>query len=87
MWEKKNIMSMFAINYRAFINGRWHEVYRIDNYHGFLHEQRFWQGPKPIPLDTHVPLDIVINEAVDNITENFRRYRRYYEQKLKEEDG
>ncbi len=48
-WEDQKLWR-FAINYRANIKEKWYEVYRVDNYHGFLHEQKFWRSPKPIPI-------------------------------------
>ena len=40
----------FAINYSAKIDDRWYAVYRVDNYHGFVHEQRLWISNEPLPL-------------------------------------
>ncbi len=39
-YEKKAIRK-FALNYRAIVKGKMREIYRVDNFHGFLHEQRF----------------------------------------------
>lgn len=27
------------------------DVYRVDTAHGYLHEQRFWESPKPLEVD------------------------------------
>ncbi len=32
-------------------DGKSYDVYRADTCHGFLHEQRFWQGRRKIALD------------------------------------
>jgi len=81
--EKKKILR-FALNYRALIKNKWEEVYRIDNFHGFLHEQRFWKSPKPIPIKETLPINQIVEKYVDEITLNFQKYRTYYEEKENE---
>ena len=77
MWEKKGEITKFSLNYRTMINGKWIEVYRVDNYHGFLHEQRYWRSPEPIRLSEHLPLNLVIKKYVNEMVLNFQRYRYY----------
>jgi hypothetical protein len=74
----------FSLNYRALIRGRWRGVYRVDNFHGFLHEQRFWRSPKPIRLEKWdlMPLMDLVDKYFDDITDNFQKYRSYYEDSL-----
>ncbi len=79
-YEKKNIIR-FAINYRGMINGRWREIYRVDNYHGFLHEQKFWWSNKPLPIQTTIPTDLIIKRYLAQIKEEFIKYRMYVEQR------
>ena len=81
-FESKEIKK-FALNYRALIDERWHEVYRVDNFHGFLHEQRFWRSPKPTPLEENRSLNFVVEHHVNEITINFPRYRKYFEEMMK----
>ncbi|MFH1396656.1 MAG: hypothetical protein ABIG93_04625 [archaeon] len=82
---ERKIIKKFALNYRASINGKWYEVYRVDNYHGFLHEQRFWRSPEPMPLETDMSLNEVVEHYVEKISLNFPKYRRYFiEMKRKE---
>ena len=85
IWEKKGEPTKFSLNYRALINGKMVEIYRVDNYHGFLHEQRYWRTPKPIPLEEHLPLKLIIKKYVNEIVLNHKQYRFYYEEKMKEE--
>jgi hypothetical protein len=67
------------LNYRAFINKKWFEVYRVDNYHGYLHEQKFWRSPKPIPLDLKwIPLKMIVDKYIEDIIQNFKKYRGYF---------
>lgn len=47
---ERNKVKGFALNYRAKIRGNFFEVYRVDTAHGFLHEQRYWLTPEPIPI-------------------------------------
>ena len=85
MWETRGILTKFALNYRAFIDGKWYEVYRVDNYHGFLHEQRYWRSLKPISITDKEgwALKMVFDTYVDEIVSNFQRYRVYYEKALR----
>lgn len=82
---KDNELQKFAINYRANITDKWYEVYRVDNYHGFLHEQKFWRNPEPIPIEdkTNWSLKMIIKYYTDKIHHNFQKYRRYYEKALR----
>lgn len=81
---KKKLMG-FAPSYRALISQRWHEVIRYDNAHGYVHVQKFWRGPKPIPLKEEVglPLDYLVRQYKQDIVENWERYRSYVEQKIR----
>ncbi len=86
MWEKKGEITKFSLNYRAMINGKWVEIYRVDNYHGFLHEQRYWRSPEPIPLEEHLTLKLVIKKYVDEIVLNHKQYRYYYEENVRKKN-
>jgi len=48
---EKSYVIRFSLNYRAFIDGKWCTIYRVDNYHNFLHEQRFWISEEQFPLE------------------------------------
>jgi hypothetical protein len=78
--KEKNTIHKFALNYRAFIENTWEEVYRVDNYHGFLHEQKFWICKLPIPIQDkeNVPLKEVMAEYLKNIHERYQKYRLYF---------
>ncbi|MCR4368558.1 MAG: hypothetical protein NUV67_01485 [archaeon] len=69
----------FSLNYRAKIAGHFHEVYRVDTAHGFLHEQRHWISPEPIPL--HVcqeDLNLAVTFFTLQIKQNYERYKQYF---------
>ena len=51
-------LKRFAINYSAKIDDKWHAVYRADNYHEFVHEQRLWISNDPIPLPEYESTDL-----------------------------
>ncbi len=74
----------FALNYRAWIGEQWHEIYRVDNYHGFLHENRMWQDRKAIPITDKEgwTMPMIIDYYIDEITANFPRYKRLFEETL-----
>lgn len=73
----------FVLNYRTKINDKWHEVYRVDTTHGYLHEQRYWISDKPIPLRNIMPLKIIFDYYLFQIKENYEKYKQYYIQKEK----
>ncbi|NQU78704.1 hypothetical protein HQ545_02955 [Candidatus Woesearchaeota archaeon] len=81
LYFEENSIIKFALNYRARIKGSWKEVYRVDNFHGFLHEQRFWISPKPIRIENFTPLKFTIKEYTDNIIRNHQIYRQSIEKK------
>ncbi|MBN1502090.1 hypothetical protein JW930_00975 [Candidatus Woesearchaeota archaeon] len=78
--KEKEIIHKFALNYRAWIKDKWEEIYRVDNFHGFLHEQRFWISHKPVPLSEkeQIPLKEVMTRYLNEIRENYERYKFYF---------
>jgi hypothetical protein len=53
----------------------------VDTAHEYLHEQRFWISPEPIPLTQQGPLQYVFEFYMEQIRNNFERYRKYYMEK------
>lgn len=82
-FTKKGKTVKFSINYRADINGKWWEVYRVDTAHGYLHEQRYWLTPDPIKLSRYESIDILLGYYLNEIRENYTRYRAYYIQRMR----
>lgn len=81
--ERKKVVD-FSLNYRAKIEENFFEVYRVDTAHGLLHEQRFWLTPEPIPIPSmERNLNYLFNFYLDQIKNNFKRYRKYYEDRMK----
>ena len=76
----KNTIMKFALNYRALIDGKWEQIYRVDNYHGFLHEQKFWRTAEPIPIINieNLPLIYVVERYADEIHNNYYKFRRCF---------
>lgn len=71
----------FVLSYRAKIAGNWYEVFRVDTCHEYLHMQKFWESPEPIPLRKYeqMPLEAVFQEFTEKLRESWRRYRSYME--------
>jgi hypothetical protein len=79
----------FSVNYRTKINHRWYDVIRYDSAHNVIHVQKFWISPKIIPLREIKPeeIKIAIIEAIDDIKQNWERYKNYLAKKVKENEG
>lgn len=77
---RKKMISKFALNYRALVGESWKPIYRVDNFHGFLHEQRFWISPEPMPLkdEEHLSNNAVVDKYIDEIVKNFQKYKTYF---------
>lgn len=72
----------FVLNLRCRIGDEWHEVYRVDTAHGYLHEQRYWVSPEPIPLMQHTSMQYAFEFYMGHVRKNFSRYRRYYLERM-----
>ena len=81
---RDNTIKGFVLNYRARIEGRWHDIYRVDTCHGFLHEQMFWRSPIPIKLPKTAPLKIMFDFFLQEIKNNYERYERHYKDALQD---
>ena len=84
MGIERNEVKVFSLNYRTKIDGNYFEVYRVDTAHGYLHEQRYWLTPEPIPIPSlGGDLNEVFNFYLDHIKNNFERFRKYYLERMK----
>jgi hypothetical protein len=79
---ENNAVVGFVINYRAKIENCWYAIYRVDTCHNYLHEQRFWISPEPIKLPKSLPLQYTFKFYLEQIKENFERFKQYYKDKL-----
>ena len=77
----------FAITYSARIEGRWREVVRYDNFHGYLHRQKFWRTREPVPLSAleRLPTPDLLDACRQDLARHWPRYRSLMESMLKEE--
>lgn len=77
---RKKLIGKFALNYRALIGDNWEPIYRVDNFHRFLHEQKFWRSPKPIHLEKekHLSNNAIVDKYTDKIVKNFLKYKSYF---------
>lgn len=84
LWVERGIINALSINYRTLLNGEFHPVYRVDTFHGPLHEHRFWQGGRAIPLqnDWLLPLNLAFQKYKKQILENLGKYKEYYREAL-----
>ncbi len=81
---ERNKIVNFSLNYGTKISESFFEVYRGDTAHDFLHEQRYRIIPEPTPIPTMgKDLNDVFNFYLDQIKENFARYKRYYLERMK----
>ena len=84
--EKGKVLS-FSVNYRILVNGKWHQVYRVDTAHGYLHEQRYWISAESIQLRAKEKLFAtrkeLLNHYIDEIKQNYRLYKKLYLEKLR----
>ena len=77
----------FAITYSARIEGRWREVVRYDNFHGYLHRQKFWRTREPVPLSAleRLPTPDLLDACRQELARHWPRYRSLMESMLEEE--
>jgi hypothetical protein len=86
LFQEGGVIVKFSLNYRAEIDGKWYEIYRIDSYHKFIHEQKFWRSDKPTTI-RRTPILVrgeEVNEWIKQIQENYKRYRSLFEKKVNE---
>lgn len=86
LFIRRNEVVKFSLNYRTEIDGRWYQVYRIDSYHGYLHEMKYWISPKPIRLpyiERQYSLGEVFRHSMNEIKNSFGRYRSLYEKAMR----
>jgi len=83
--SESNQIQKFAINYRASIQDEWYEVYRVDNYHEYLHEIKFWRSSEQIMIKdkNKWSLKVIFDHYIDEVVGNFQNYRRYFEEALR----
>ena len=79
---EKGKVTDFAINVSLLDDEKLVDVFRVDTKHGYLHEQRFWINPEPIKMPKSLPLQYIFNFYLEQIKENFERYKQYYLNKL-----
>lgn len=70
---KKGRITDFAINVSLLEEHKRYDVYRVDTSHGYPHEQRFWQSPKPIKLDES-DYNVAFVKKKKEVLENFQRW-------------
>lgn len=77
----------FRLNYRARIEGGWHEVVRYDTAHAQpLHIHRYWvphRGQKDFLEDMRRDdYGVALDEALRDLEDNWQRYRHHVERDI-----
>ena len=80
-------LARFAITYSARIEGGWREVVRYDNFHGYLHRQRFWRTREPerLPAMGRLPIPDLLDACRQDLAREWRRYRSLMESMVRQE--
>jgi len=81
---EKGLVKGFVLNYRTKLNDVCYQIYRVDTCQDYLHEQRFWQSPEPISLPKFegTPLKFTFDFFIEEIKNNFERYKKYYIERM-----
>jgi len=87
VYDEKDKLTGFAINYTGKIKDKWHEIYRVDTAHGFLHEQKLWKTRDPIPLPEFEKMALydVFNIFLEKLKNNWKLYRELYMKNMKQD--
>ena len=81
LWTMHGKLMKFSLNYRAFIQAEWREVYRVDNFHhGGIHEHRFWRGREALPVQEQ-DAGAALVQYKDIIVRHYERFRTYAEER------
>ncbi len=70
----------FSINL-SWINEKAHDVYRVDTFHGFLHEHKFWISDSKVKLD--MDWHHAFNVKLKEVKKNYRKWVRLFQKKRK----
>jgi hypothetical protein len=81
---EKGVVTIFCVQYEAFIQGEWHPIVRYDTAHGFphrdlLHPERA-QDKTEYPGRTRAE---VLTIGQEDIKRNWRAHRARYEEEMK----
>ena len=69
---EKGKITDFAINISLLEDEKTVDIYRVDTKHGYLHEQKFWISPKPLPFNMNYNVAFVKKKK--EVFENYERY-------------
>jgi len=82
---EQGTVTIFCVQYEAFINGRWYPIVRYDTAHGFPHRDVLHpnrpQEKIEYPGRTNAE---VLTLGQEDIKRNWRTYRALYEKEMKE---
>lgn len=85
MTEHGEVTSIFVIQYEALIDGKWRAIVRFDEAHGFFHRDVMSPtGEQQKIAHSTANKNLALTEAIEDIKENWRAYRKEYEDKCYE---
>lgn len=80
--ESGHVTDVVVVQYEAFIDGRWREIVRFDEAHGFFHRDILLPGGEQEKTTlSGADKNQALNQAITEIRENWFLYRWRYEQK------
>lgn len=80
--ESGRVKSIIVIQYEAYIDGKWHPIVRFDEVHGFFHRDVMSPtGEQKKTAWSTSEKGIALTEAIAEIKQQWRVYRKVYEDK------
>lgn len=76
--KERGRISSFSVNYSARIDGRWREVFRIDNCHGRPHMHRYYLLRKQLRVELGDSNEGAFTEAKRYIVSGFQKIKVNY---------
>lgn len=73
----------FCINLVLLEDDKSYDIYRVDTFHGFLHEQKFWRKPEKIKLNMDV--HYAFNAKLKEVEENCEKWIKLFKEAKKHE--
>ncbi len=75
--SKGNVIG-FAVNLSYPKGEKSYNVYRYDTSHGYAHREKLWEKGNGEEKIRGKEYSDILNQAIDDIKENWRRYIQYY---------
>ena len=76
--KHRGVILTFSVNYAARIDGRWREIFRVDNCHGTPHIHRYYLRRKQFKLSLSDSNNQAFTLAYTYVVTNFQAIRENY---------